>query len=305
MASLRQRARAADNWSAEISAQPKPVRIRAGVIAMQRSVFFLSDHTGITAETLGRSLLTQFEGVEFKQTSWPFLDTVEKAQQAVSRINRAAREDGDRPLVFSTLVNPDVRKVVLTCQAAVFDFFDAFNDRLEAELGMAAQHVTGRSHGQGDFAHYSARIDALNFSLANDDGVMTSNYPAADLILLGVSRSGKTPTSLYLALQFGILAANYPLTEEDLESGLLPKPLVPFRERLFGLTIDPERLQQIRSERYPDSRYATMRQCQFEINAVESLYRREAVPFLNTTTMSIEEIAATIIQRTGMKRRLR
>ncbi len=272
---------------------------------MSRSVFFLSDHTGITAETLGRSLLTQFEGVEFKQTSWPFLDSEEKAQQAVSRINRAAREDGSRPLVFSTLVNPDVRKVIMTCQAAVFDFFDAFNDRLETELGQPAQHVSGRSHGMGDFAAYTARIDALNYSLANDDGVMTSNYPAADIILVGVSRSGKTPTCLYLALQFGILAANYPLTEEDLTKGLLPKQLDPYRDRLFGLTIDPDRLQQIRRERYPDSRYATMEQCRYELNAVETLYRREAVQFLNTTTMSIEEIAATIIQRTGIQRRLR
>lgn len=272
---------------------------------MQRSVFFLSDHTGITAETLGRSLLTQFEGVEFKQTSWPFLDSAEKAQGAVNRINQAAREDGVRPLVFSTLVDPSVRKVVFTCQAAVFDFFDAFNDRLEAELGIVARPVSGRSHGMGDFTTYSARIDALNFALANDDGLMTSNYPASDIILVGVSRSGKTPTCLYLALQFGILAANYPLTEEDLEKGMLPKQLAPYRERLFGLTIEPERLQQIRRERYPDSRYATETQCRYEIDAVENLYRREAVPFLNTTTMSIEEIAATIIQRTGIKRRLR
>ncbi|SCZ49139.1 hypothetical protein SAMN03097708_00062 [Thiohalomonas denitrificans] len=271
---------------------------------MRRSVFFLSDHTGITAETLGRSLLTQFEGIEFQQTSWPFLDNMEKAESAVSRINRAAREDGCRPLVFSTIVDTEVRKVILTCRGAVFDFFDAFNDKLENELGQPALHATGRSHGIGDFQRYASRIDALNFSLSNDDGLMASNYPASDIILLGVSRSGKTPTCLYLALQYGVLAANYPLTEDDLKAGLLPKVLAPYRDRLFGLTIDPDRLHRIRTERYPDSRYSQLRQCQFEVDAVESLYRREAVPFVNTTSMSIEEIAATIMQRAGIQRRL-
>ncbi len=271
---------------------------------MRRSVFFLSDHTGITAETLGRSLLTQFEGLELSQTSWPFLDSLEKAESAVSRINRAARDDDCRPLVFSTIVDPEVRKVVLTCRGVVFDFFDAFNDRLESELGQPALHVTGRSHGIRDFQQYTARIDALNFALSNDDGLMASNYPASDIILLGVSRSGKTPTCLYLALQYGVLAANYPLTEDDLEAGLLPKALTPYRNRLFGLTIDPIRLHRIRTERYPDSRYSQLGQCQFEIETVESLYRREAVPFLNTTSMSIEEIAATILQRAGIQRRL-
>lgn len=273
-------------------------------MAQQRSVFFLSDHTGITSETLGRSLLTQFEGVDFKMNNWPFLDNVEKANDAVLRINKAALEDGTRPLVFSTLVNLEVRKVIGTCQGVVFDFFDAFNDRLENELGIQALHVTGRSHGMGNFRAYTARIDALNFALANDDGMTSSNYSASDVVLLGVSRSGKTPTSLYLALQFGILAANYPLTEEDLESGTLPRQLYNYRERLFGLTIDADRLHQIRSERYPDSRYATMKQCQFELQAVEQLYRREGIRFLNTTTMSIEEIATTIVQQTGLKRRL-
>lgn len=271
---------------------------------MQRHVFFVSDHTGITAETLGRSLLTQFEGIDFKMTSWPFLDTTEKALDAVSRINRASVESGNRPLIFSTLVNPEVRKVIGTCQGVVFDFFDAFNDKLEAELGTQSNHALGRSHGMHDFSGYTARIDALNFALANDDGMMNSNYAASDIILLGVSRSGKTPTSLYLALQYGILAANYPITEDELENRMLPKALKPYRERLFGLTISANRLREIREERYSGSRYATIKQCEYEVNAVEDLYRREAIQFLDTTTMSIEEIAATIMQLTGTKRRL-
>ncbi len=271
---------------------------------MKRAVFFVSDHTGITAETLGRSLLAQFEGVQFNFNAWPFLDNVEKARQAVTQIDYYAAEDGLRPLVFSTLVNPELRSIIKESQGLLIDFFETFTTQLEAELGAKPALAVGRYHNVGNYAKYTARIDALNFGLANDDGVISSNYAAADIILLGVSRSGKTPTSLYLALQYGILAANYPITEDDLEMSRLPNVLRPFRERVFGLTIDPERLQQIRSERLPDSRYATFKQCEFEVRAVEGLYRSEKIKFLNTTAMSIEEIAATILQQAGIKRRL-
>lgn len=271
---------------------------------MKRSVFFLSDRTGITAETLGRSLLTQFDGIDFKKTSWPFLDSVEKAHEAAERINQVAEEDGSPPLLFSTLVNPEVHAIIRSSRGVLFDFFETFNGALEKELGVTASHVMGRSHGMGDYATYTARIDALNFALSNDDGITTNNYPVADIILVGVSRSGKTPTCLYLALQYGILAANYPLTEEDFENHRLPAPLVPYREKLFGLNISPERLRQIRSERRPDSRYATLRQCQFEVQAVEHLYRQEHIRFIDTTHMSIEEIATTILQQAGLDRRL-
>jgi len=270
----------------------------------KRSVFYLSDRTGITAETLGRSLLTQFDGIKFEHTRWPFLDTEEKAQQAVEQINAAAELDGVPPLVFSTIINRDIREAVRGCHGVLFDFFDTFTGSLEKTLGQPSLNVSGRSHGMGDYATYASRIDALNFSLSNDDGSTTSNYPAADIILIGVSRSGKTPTSLYLSLQFGILAANYPLTEEDLESTRLPERLRPFRDKLFGLTIDPERLHKIRSERRPDGRYATMRQCEFEIEAAEAMYRAERIRHLNTTAMSIEEIATTLIQTAGLQRRL-
>ncbi len=271
---------------------------------MERSVFFLSDRTGITAETLGRSLLTQFDGILFKQTSWPFLDTLEKAHEAVERINRAAEEDGSRPILFSTLVNPEILAVIRESNGLLLDFFDAFGAPLEEELGVRSSHVMGRSHGISDYTTYTSRIDALNFALANDDGTTVNNYPAADIILVGVSRSGKTPTCLYLALQYGILAANYPLTEEDFEVTRLPEIIRPFKEKLFGLTIDAERLQQIRTERRPNSRYADMTQCRFELDAVQAIYRREGVRCINTSSMSIEEIATTIMQQAGLKRRL-
>jgi len=271
----------------------------------QRTVFFVSDRTGITAETLGRSMMTQFDGVNFHFTRLPFLDTAEKMAEAVTRINSIMEEEESRPIVFSTLVNTELlEQMRRDCKALVLDFFDSFNAPLEAELGIKASHVMGRSHGMGNFAEYTARIEALNFALSNDDGVTTRNYNAADIILIGVSRSGKTPTSLFLALQFGIHAANYPITEEDLQVRSLPEVLRPYRDKLFGLTIDPDRLHQIRSERRPNSRYANSGQCQKEVEAVESLYRKEGIRFINTTHMSIEEIATTILHTAGLKRRL-
>lgn len=270
-----------------------------------RAVFFISDRTGITAETLGRSMMTQFDGVDFDCTRLPFLDSPEKISEAMRQINAAMDSNGMRPIVFSTLVDTALlEQVRRECKALVLDFFEAFNAPLENELGIKASHVMGRSHGIGNFATYTARIEALNYALSNDDGVTTRHYPAADIILIGVSRTGKTPTSLFLALQFGIHAANYPITEEDFQLHRLPEPLQPYRDKLFGLTIDPDRLQQIRSERRPNSRYATSTQCQIEVDAVESLYRKEGVRYINTTSMSIEEIATTILESAGLKRRL-
>jgi len=271
---------------------------------MKRSVFFLSDRTGITAETLGHSLLTQFEGVDFEQVILPFLDSAEKARQAVIRINEAADRDGCKPLLFSTLLNVEAREIIDTSKGLLFDFFDAFINPLEAELGIQSAHAVGRTHGMGVYSDYKARIDAVNFAMGSDDGNTLREYPEAEVILIGVSRSGKTPTCLYLALQYGIRAANYPITEDDLESPKLPKVLEPYRNRLFGLTIAPERLQQIRSERRPDSHYASVSQCRYEVRAVEAMYRAENIPFLDTSAVSIEEIATTLLQHTGLSRRL-
>lgn len=271
---------------------------------VKRSVFFLSDRTGITAEMLGHSLLTQFEGVEFQKTTLAFLDTLDKAHNAVAQINQAAIRDGTKPLLFSTLLNEEVREIIDTSDGMLFDFFDAFINPLELELGLHSAHAVGRSHSMGRYSDYKSRIDAVNFAMGSDDGNTLRDYPEAEVILVGVSRSGKTPTSLYLALQYGIRAANYPLIEEDLESDRLPECLRPFRNKLFGLTIAPERLQQIRSERRPDSQYASVQQCRYEVRAAESMFRAENIPFLDTSAVSIEEIAATLLQQTGLKRRL-
>jgi len=270
----------------------------------RRTVFFVSDQTGVTAETMGHSLLTQFEGLEFRSVTLPFVSSVDKAEEVVRRINRTAAEEGVRPIIFSTLVQDELRNIVMGSEALFLDFFAAFVGPLERELDRRSTHRAGRAHGMADLAAYTMRINATNYTLTNDDG-SGGDYQTADLILIGVSRSGKTPTCLYMALQYGIFAANYPLTEDDLENGSLPARLVPHRSKLYGLTIKPERLQQIRNERRPESRYASRQQVQYELRAAESLFRRYEVPFLDTTECSIEEIASRILNNTGTERRLR
>ncbi len=270
----------------------------------KRTAFFLSDRTGITAEMLGHSLLTQFEGIHFEKMMLPFLDTEKKAYRAVEKINQTMIEDGKKPLLFSTLLDDNIRNIIKTSHGLMFDFFDTFINPLEVELETHSAHAIGRSHGIGDTSHYAARIDAVNFAMGNDDGAVLRNYPEADVILIGVSRSGKTPTCLYLALQYGIMAANYPITEDDLDNPGIPSILKPYKEKLFGLTIAPERLHNIRNERRRDSRYASIGQCQYEVRAVESMYRSEQIPFLDTSAVSIEEIATTILHKRKLTRRL-
>lgn len=271
---------------------------------MNRTVFFLSDRTGITAETLAHSLLTQFEGVIWNKVSCPYIDTREKARAVVAQIEAAAERDGVRPLLFSTLIDPAIREEIAATNGLLLDFFDTFIQPLETELGLRSTHAAGRSHGLGNYSAYKARIDAVNYALAADDGLNPHIYSQADILLIGVSRSGKTPSCLYLALQYGILAANYPLTEEDLTAPQLPAPLAAHRDCLFGMTIAPERLYQIRQERRPDSRYASRAQCEMEIAQAESLFRREGIRFINTSAMSVEEIVTTILHQTGLQRRL-
>jgi hypothetical protein len=271
----------------------------------RRTVFFISDRTAITAETIGLSVLTQFDHIQFDQITLPFVDTVEKAKGAVVKINEACR-NGNRPIIFSTLINSDIRSVIMGSEGLFLDFFHSFIKLIEDEVHMESSHAVGRSHGLVNNSAYQLRIDAVNYALVNDDGVSTKNYDQADVILVGVSRTGKTPTCLYLALQYGIYAANYPLTEDDLLSRFMRIPSIvsSFNKRLYGLTINPERLQAIRSERRPNSRYSSLKQCQLEIFRSESLFYSESIPSLNTTTMSIEEIAATIVHEKKLQRRV-
>jgi regulator of PEP synthase PpsR (kinase-PPPase family) len=268
-----------------------------------RTVFYISDRTAITAEALGHSLLVQFDGQQYHEITMPYVDSREKVEAVVERINREATDNRLKPIVFTTLVEPEVREVLMTSNALVLDPFNVFLPPLEAELQSRPLHETGRSHRISDFGKYDIRIEAINFTLAHDDGASTTHYTQSDVILTGVSRCGKTPTCLYLALQFGIRAANYPLTEEALTGEVLPGPLKGHKGKLFALTSDPQRLHQIRSERRPRSRYASREQCRFELRTAEGLYRLHRIPFLNTSTHSIEEIAARIAHDRGLQRR--
>lgn len=268
----------------------------------KRTVFMVSDGTGITAEMLGHSLLTQFEGIDFQQITVPFVDSLDKAADCVARVREAAAHDAARPIVFSTLVDTDVRHAMRGTEAYMLDFFEMFLDPLEAELGVRSTHTVGRSHSAFDKQGYANRIEAINFAMAHDDGVSSREFDKADVILVGVSRSGKTPTSLYLALQFGIKAANYPLIPEDFERNDLPKALLPYRKKMYGLSIHAERLREIRNERRPDSQYSNIENCRLEVQQAENLMRREGIRWVNSTTKSIEEIATTIAQEFKLNR---
>ncbi len=272
----------------------------------RRTVFFVSDSTAITAETLGQSLLTQFEHIPFDPVTLPFIDTLDKAAEAVLQIDTATKRKGIRPLVFSTLINPRIRDVMMESTGVFFDFIGTFLPLLEGELKTQSSHTVGRYHGMVNDTQYSIRIDAVNYALGHDDGISTKNFEEADVILVGVSRTGKTPTCIYLGLQFGIYAANYPVTEEDFtqQDKRIYSLLSPYKKKIFGLTINPERLHKIRSERRPGSRYASLGQCRLEVAMCESFFISEDIPFLNITSMSIEEIAATIMHAHKLPRRV-
>ena len=262
----------------------------------KRSVFFISDGTGITAETFGNAILAQFE-VDARHIRLPFIDTADKAHQAVRQINHAAVVDGNKPIVFSTLVNVEILAVVTDgCQGMLLDMFGTFVLPLETELQIKSNHRIGRFSDVSKSKQYHDRIQAIDFSLAHDDGQSNRDLEQSDVILVGVSRSGKTPTSLYLAMQYGLKASNYPLIPEDFERQHLPPALVPHTPRIFGLTILPERLSDSRNVRRPTSTYASLANCRMEVHEAETMMRRAGIRWLSTTTKSIEEIATTILQ---------
>lgn len=270
---------------------------------MKRYVFMISDGTGITAENLGSSLITQFENIEFEKQTIPYIDTVEKAHKVVAQINECYNETGIKPLIFMTLINKEIVKELDKATAHVFDLFNTFLGPLEEELQVKSSYTVGRTHGVANEQSYSHRIAAVDYALTHDDGVKIRGYDKADIILIGVSRCGKTPSCLYMALHFGVLAANYPFTDDDLTFFNLPEVLRPYKKKLFGLTIDPERLQHIRTERRPNSKYASAEQCRLEVAEVEDMYKRENIPYLNSTRFSIEEIATKILSTANVTRK--
>lgn len=268
-----------------------------------RPVFYVSDGTGITAETIGHSLLTQFSGIRFQTDRIPFVDSADKARLAVEEIRRAGEERGVRPIVVNSCVDGELNRILAESGALMLDVFAPFIAPLEEELQAQRKPSVGQAHGIVDFEAYHRRINAMNYALTHDDG-MKLDYSEADLILVGVSRAGKTPTCVYLALHHGVRAANYPLTPDDLEEERLPAKLRQYRSKLFGLTIDPLRLHQIRQERRANSRYAQLDTCKREVSQAEAMLQREGIEMLSTTHASIEEISSRVLEHLGINREM-
>ncbi|SBS26702.1 Phosphoenolpyruvate synthase regulatory protein [Marinomonas aquimarina] len=265
-------------------------------------VYFVSDGTAITAEVFGQAMLSFFD-VAIQQQSVPFLSTLDKAYGFCQQLQQEAA-NGENTLVFFTISDPAIRSVIEASEGHCYNLFGELLSPIEQALGVKAQPNAQKAHGIKE-GIYDGRIDAINYALANDDGASVKNYDAAEIILLGVSRSGKTPTSLYLAMQYGIKAANYPLTEDDFNSVVLPKVLKPHKNKLFGLTIDAQRLHEIRTGRMAETKYASARQCRYELDEVEAIYRQERIPFLNTTRLSVEEISTKIMAEMHLSRNRR
>ena len=263
---------------------------------MKRTVFFVSESTGITAETLGHSLLSQFDNIDFERVYMPYINTELRAKALNERLQEAADRDGARPLVFSTMLDDRVREIIKSGNCYFLELFEIFVDPLSHELGVAPSRKSGRSHAITKPSFYTKRIEAINFAMANDDGVRPDNFPHADVVLTGVSRSGKTPTCLYLAMHYGLRSANYPITEEDFERGDLPKEVWAVKHKLFGLMIDAQRLQMIRQERRPNSPYSSLQRCQADLRQAQSMFQRLDIRVLNSTSQSIEEISTHILK---------
>jgi len=269
-----------------------------------RDVFYVSDGTAITSETLGHAVLGQFP-IETRQTTLPFVESVDRALNVQKQINNIHAETGIKPLVFYSVVIPEVKAIIEQSSANLYDVLNALVEPLKHDLDMEPMPQLQRSHSiNKDAASYQDRIAAIEYTLAHDDGVSLNNLEQADIILLGVSRCGKTPTSLYLAMQFGIRAVNYPFIAEDMTGLKLPEAIEPFRYKTYGLTIETGRLVAIRNGRYANSDYASQQQCESELNKVESMFRREAIPYLNTTSLSVEEISTRLLDMSGLKRRM-
>lgn len=267
---------------------------------MVRTVFFVSESTGITAEAVGKSLLSQFCDVEFEEIYLPFVNTVDKANELIERLSDIRAKEGIRPIVFATMADCEISSILREGDCLYLELFDTFSIILSEELGVEPIFKSGKSHDiSGD---YEGRINSIHYAMDNDDGMRLDKYDKADVILVGVSRSGKTPTCLYLAMHFGLKAANYPLTPDDFEKGEIPEALIKQKQKIIGLTIDPIRLQQIREQRRSGSEYSSLKRCQSEIRMAKAMFNKLKINVLDTSEKSIEEISSRIVKalKTGV-----
>ena len=263
----------------------------------KRAVYIVSDRTGNTAELIAQTLLTQFDGIDFDYHTFPFVNTESDATMVADKIKKNAKANKVKPLVFCTLVDSEFQKIIASTNAFIVDLFFTFIEPLEGVLQAQSSHTMGKSHENLDDLDYNERIEAIDFSISSDDGIQLKHYDNADVILIGVSRCGKTPTCLYMAMHFSIKAANYPLTDDDLNHDTLPPFLEPYTDKIIGLTIDPVQLCAIRQQRRPNSDYATLEKCRDEILQAEKIMSNAGLIIINATTTSIEEMAVQIVKQ--------
>jgi regulator of PEP synthase PpsR (kinase-PPPase family) len=281
--------------SARTRSSDRPAAVDAVSGSTAVSVFFLSDSTGISAETMGNALLIQVPGQRFDRRLIPFITSVEEARRVVTVLDAAA--DGPAPAIaFTTAAVEEIRLELAKTRCPTIDFFDLHMQRVESILGVRGLHVASRLHGVGDIQRYNARMAAVEYAVEHDDGQSLRALDRADVILLAPSRCGKTRTTMYLALQHGVFVANYPLLPEDLDSDDLPRPVRHLQDRCFGITTTPARLAQVRHERRPHSEYASLAQCVRELRRAETLYRSHDIPFINSSAKSVEEMSTVIFQ---------
>ena len=268
-----------------------------------RPAFIISDRTGVTAGTMAHSLLSQFPNIEFERHTIPFVDADDKVKSCIRQINHSYKVHKVRPLVFVSFMDNNFTHELEKSEGRIINLFQPLIHKLEGYLRTDSSHKVGQAHGMSGTGEqdYMHRIDAINFSMRYDDGVRTGNYHKADLILVGVSRAGKTPTSLYMALHYGLNTANYPLADDDFEKGTLPDALIESRDKLFGLAIDPLQLHMIRQKRRANSKYSALSQCRREVIQAQQFYKRYRIPHVDSTAMSIEELASLIVHRMNLE----
>lgn len=286
--------------STSVTAEDRPAAPASSEGAVP--VYFLSDSTGISAETMGNALLAQFPGIPFDRTLIPFLRTTAEAEEARARLD-AAMDGPIPPIVFLTIVDPEVRAVVEATRAPVVDLIGGHMAQLETQLGVAGDRAPARLHSQGDQGRYNRRMAAVEFAIEHDDGQSVRALEKADIIIVAPSRCGKTPTSMYLALQHGVFVANYPLVDEDFQTGTLPGGISRLADRCFGLLTSPQRLSDVREERRPESRYASLDQTRWELARAKRLYDTYSIPYVDSSTKSVEEMSTLILQSVPAARR--
>lgn len=274
------------------------MEIKGVVMHKTRDVYYLSGSTGILAKDMGKALLCQFPEIHFKEELIPFIHTEVEAQKAIEKIR--AQSTGETPLVLSTLLSKELNAVFNSPDIEFLNIFDQFLVQFENFLQKKALWASGASRYPNDRTMIR-RVEAIHYCIDHDDGNSTKDYDKAEIILIGVSRSCKTPVSVFLATQMGIKTANYPLIRDGTDSFKLPPYLVRNKKKIVALSTSPQLLHQYREHRYADSKYAKLSTCRDELNKANMLYMDHRIPIVMSDGKSIEETATQVTQQLNLK----